>query len=54
MEGIILILVVGWLIWMFIRHPLKSVGWILKLGGLFILGLGAFGALFYFMMKDGF
>jgi len=54
MEGVLLILGVGWLIWMLIRHPLKSLGWIFKLGILFSFGLVAFGALFYFMMSGDF
>ena len=54
MEGILLILGVGFAIWMFIKHPIKSIGWIFKLGVMFCLGLAAFLGLFYFMMKGGF
>jgi hypothetical protein len=54
MEGLLLILGVGWLIWMLIRHPLKSIGWIFKLGVMLCLGLVAFGGLFYFMMTGDF
>ena len=54
MEGILLILGLGYLIWLIIRHPLKSLGWVFKLTFLFILGLVPFGALFYIMMNGGF
>ena len=30
MEGILLILGLGYLIWLIIRHPLKSLGWVFK------------------------
>ena len=53
MEGLIGILIIGWLIWMIIRHPLKSLSFIIKLVIIVILGTGAFLALYYFMMKGG-
>tara|TARA_Y100000593_G_scaffold77179_1_gene142800 strand:+ start:281 stop:442 length:162 start_codon:yes stop_codon:yes gene_type:complete len=52
MEGIILILLLGYLIWMLIRHPLKSLGWIFKLGFLFLLGLGAIGGFLYLIIAN--
>ena len=54
MEGLIGILIIGWLILMIIRHPLKSLSFIFKIGIMFILGIGAFLGLYYFMMKGGF
>ena len=30
MEGILLILGLGYLFWLIIRHPLKSLGWVFK------------------------
>ena len=50
MEGILIILVIGWLIWMLLRYPLKSLKWILKLGFLFVLGSGAIVGTLYLMM----
>ena len=35
---------------MLIRHPLKSIGWIFRLGFFFILGLIAIGAFLYFLL----
>ena len=52
MEGLILILIVGWLIWMLIRHPLKSLSFIFKIGIVFVLGTGAIFALYFFMMNS--
>ncbi len=52
MEVFIIILILGWCVWMLIRHPLKSIGWIFKLGFLFILGLVVIGALLYFLLHD--
>ena len=40
MEGLIFILILGWCIWMLIRHPLKSLGLIFKVGILLLLGTG--------------
>ena len=52
MEGLIIILIVGWLIWMLIRHPLKSLSFIFKIGIMFVLGTGAFLVLFWFMISQ--
>ena len=54
MEGLIGILILGFCLWMLIRHPLKSLSLIIKLVIIVILGTGAFLALYYFMMKGGF
>ena len=32
------LIILGWCVWMFLRHPLKSLSFILKIG--FLLGLG--------------
>jgi len=53
LEGIIGILILGWVIWMFIRHPLKSLSVLFKIVLLFLLGLGALLVIFYFMMTGG-
>jgi len=50
MEGLIGILILGWCLYMAIRHPLKTVSFLFKLGFLFILGTGGFLILFYFML----
>ena len=52
MEVFIIILILGSCLWMLIRHALKSIGWIFRLGFLFILGLVAIGALLYFLLHD--
>ena len=54
MEVLIGILIVGFVIWMLIRHPLKSLSFIFKIGIMFVLGTGAFLVLFWFMMSGGF
>ena len=46
MEGFIALLILGWCIWMLIRHPLKSMSFVFKIGFLLILGFVAFSALF--------
>ena len=46
MEGFIGLLILGWCVWMLIRHPLKSMSFLFKIGFLLILGFGAFLALF--------
>lgn len=53
MEGIIGIIILGWVIWMFIRHPLKSLSVLFKIVLLFLLGLGTLLVIFYFMMTAG-
>ena len=53
MEGLIGILILGWVIWMFIRHPLKSLSVLFKIVLLFLLGLGTLLVIFYFMMTGG-
>ena len=50
MEGLIGILTLGWVIWMFIRHPLKPLSVLFKIVLLFLLGLGTLLVIFYFMM----
>jgi hypothetical protein len=52
MEGLIGILILGFCLWMIIRHPLKSLGCILKIGFLFILGIGLSLVALYFGMSD--
>jgi hypothetical protein len=50
MEGLIGILILGWCVWMFINHPIKSLSILIKIGFLFLLGLGTLLVIFYFMM----
>jgi hypothetical protein len=38
MEGLIAILILGWCVWMLIRHPLKSLSFVFKVGFLLVLG----------------
>ena len=51
MEGIIGLIILGFCVWMIIRHPIKTLSFVFKIGFLFILGLGAFLVLYYFMMN---
>ena len=46
MEGIIGLPILGLCVWMLLRHPLKSLSFLFKIGFLLILGFGAFLALF--------
>ena len=52
MEGIIGLLILGWCVWMFLRHPLKSLSFILKIGFLLVLGFGAFLVLYWFLLTN--
>jgi len=49
MEGIIGLLILGWCVWMLLRHPLKSLSFLLKIGFLLVLGFGAFLVLLFFL-----
>ena len=42
MEGLIGLLILGFCVWMILRHPLKSLSFLFKGGFLLVLGLGAF------------
>ena len=42
MEGLIGLLILGFCVWMILRHPLKSLSFLFKMGFLSVLGLGAF------------
>tara|TARA_B100001013_G_C24559939_1_gene422079 strand:- start:207 stop:365 length:159 start_codon:yes stop_codon:yes gene_type:complete len=50
MEGIIGLVIIGWCVWFIIRHPLKTLSLLLKLGFLSILGFGVFLALYWFSL----
>ena len=50
MEGLIGLLILGWCVWMIVRHPLKSLSFVFKVGFLLILGLGAFLVLWWFLL----
>jgi len=41
MEGLIGLLILGWCVWMILRHPLKSLSFLFKIGFLLVLGFGA-------------
>ena len=40
------LLILGWCVWMFFRHPLKSLSLVFKVGFFLLLGLGAYLVLF--------
>jgi hypothetical protein len=42
MEGFVGLLILGWCVWMILRHPLKSLSFLFKVGFLLVLGFGAF------------
>jgi hypothetical protein len=52
MEGLIGLLILGFCVWMLLRHPLKSLSFLFKVGFLLVLGFGAFLVLFWFMMTS--
>ena len=54
MGSIVAVLIAGWCIWMFIRHPLRSVSFLIKLTIMSVFGVAAFLGFYYFMMKGGF
>jgi len=51
MEGIIGLIILGFCVWMIIRHPIKTLSFVFKIVFLFVLGLGTFLVLYYFMMN---
>ena len=42
MEGLLGLLILGFCVWMILRHPLKSLSFLFKVGFLLILGFGGF------------
>ena len=50
MEGLIGLLILGWCVWMILRHPLKSLSLIFKVGFLLVLGFGAFLVLWWVLL----
>jgi len=50
MEGFIGLLILGWCVWMLIRHPIKSISFLAKIGFLLMLGLGAFLVLWWVLL----
>ena len=50
MEGIIGLLILGFCVWMILRHPLKSLSLIFKVGFLLVLGFGAFLVLWWVLL----
>jgi len=51
MEGLIGLLIIGFCVWMLIRHPIKSLSLIMKIGFLIILGFGTVLVLFWILMS---
>ena len=52
MEGLIGLLILGWCVWFVIRHPIKSLTIIFKVGFLLILGTGAYLTLYWFLFTS--
>ena len=50
MEGLIGLLILGFCVWMIVRHPLKSLSLLLKVGFLLLLGFGAFLVLYWVLL----
>jgi hypothetical protein len=42
MEGLVGLIILGFCVWMIVRHPLRSLSILFKIGFLLVLGLGAF------------
>ncbi len=51
MEGLIGLLILGFCVWMILRHPLKSLSFLFKIGFLLILGFGGFLVLWWFLLS---
>jgi len=51
MEGLLGLLIIGFCVWMLIRHPIKSISFVAKIGFLLMLGLGAVLVLFWVLMS---
>ena len=52
MEGLIGLLILGWCVWMILRHPLKSLSFLFKVGFLLVLGFGAFLVIWWFLFTS--
>ena len=50
--GIIGLLILGWCTFMLIRHPFKSLGFLIKVSLLLLLGFGVYLALFGWVMMS--
>jgi len=50
MVGLIGLLILGFCVWMIVRHPLRSLSFVFKVGFLLILGLGAFLVLWWVLL----
>ena len=50
MEGLLGLLILGFCVWMLIRHPIKSLTLIAKIGFLLALGFGAFLVLWWVLL----
>jgi hypothetical protein len=50
MEGFVGLLILGWCVWMILRHPLKSLSFLFKIGFLLLLGFGAFLVIWWFVL----
>ena len=50
MEGLIGLIIIGWCVWMLLRHPLKSLSFLFKIGFLLVLGFGAFLVLWWVLL----
>jgi len=51
MVGLIGLIILGWCVWMLIRHPIKSISFVAKIGFLLMLGFGAVLVLFWILMS---
>ena len=50
MEGLIGLLILGFCVWMLIRHPLKSLSFVFRIGFLLVLGFGAVLVLYWVLL----
>jgi len=51
MEGLIILLILGWMIWRLLSSPLQSLSFITKGLGLLVLGMGALIGMFALVLS---
>jgi hypothetical protein len=52
METLIAIIILGFCVWMMVRHPIESLSFVFKVGLLLVLGFIAWFALYCFMFAS--
>ena len=47
MDGLVVFLILGFCVWMIVRHPTKSLSFVFQMGFLLVIGFGAYLILFW-------